>query len=152
MREQGDTGSLADGGGLGELVRRAKSDARSREVTRQPRRFRQVGTAFLETDEDRVATFADPPAPCGGRIKAEVDPGEPLRDDIAVLGAAEANGDIGFPPFKAHVANIRGDLDVEGGMLSSERGQPRDQETLRQSRRGIHANQPGGYMVAALSS
>ncbi|MNJ65299.1 hypothetical protein D3C77_613060 [compost metagenome] len=104
------------------LVVCPKSQTRSWETPCQPGGFGQIGVGLVEADKHRFGAACDPFAKRRVAVKAIRDVAQRLCDEVTVLGAAEPYRDIGDMPFKAHRAQIGGQINIDAGMPQPKSG------------------------------
>src|ERR1700753_115240 len=87
--QERNPGALSCGLGLAEMTVGPEADPGAWKVPRQPYRFRNIGTHFIESDELRCVTLFDPMAPFGRCIEPERNGRQALCYDVAVLRPSE---------------------------------------------------------------
>src|SRR5262245_28084110 len=94
MWQQSNAESGARGRDLTGLIIGAKGDPLATKLAGHPQGFRKLGARFIEPDEKRRDTLLQPVTPLPDAIESIADLGDAPCKNIAVLGPAEAQGDI----------------------------------------------------------
>ncbi len=75
-----------------------------------------------------------------------------LGDQIAIVRPRQPQRDVGLAPFQTDVANVGGHFNVEARKFVGKRRKPRDEESLRQSRRTADAHKALRLVIRAAAA
>src|SRR4051794_31392868 len=82
-------------------------------MPRHPRLLRQISIGLVEADQDQIPPRFNRTTGVLRPVETVPDRDQWTRNDIAILGLVEANGNIGLMPFKADGSERRSKIDIE---------------------------------------
>ncbi|GLU31208.1 hypothetical protein Busp01_10500 [Trinickia caryophylli] len=106
---------------------------------------------LVEADENGRRTVLGAAPPCRRRVKAVAHVHEKAADDVAILRAAQPQGDVGFAPLEADRTNVGRNIEIECGMLGRQLREPGAQKTLREARQRIDSHEARRAAIAPVA-